>query len=605
METSFAKFQLPKGNPDSVFSFLKTYKQQLLLHSLGGIIYNTIIVAGPILLGKTLDAAAQLEKLGPSQARIKALALYCLSFVMVTTVFQYGRYLKRWYMLYMSNRIACDMRAGLISSVLRRPMKDLEQESVGDLMSRTVGDVEQVVATLKTTITEVWDTWLLMISYFIALLFYSPSITLLCAIPIPVAIFLAEAMRHPLYNFSLNNRKAASQVNSHLHRTLNGIHILRLFGREDLEQTRFQSFCRQQMNWNIKTNLLQIGMMPVYAMTASLGIIGVIGMCGTKVASGSWTIGQFTSYLAMFTAMSVRTQTAAKVFNQLHAAKASWDRIREKMRKGAPTLPNESENSISPLSPLLNAGSIQVRDLSFQYPNCQPKVLADISFSIPPGAFVGITGAVGSGKTALATVLTGLYPYQGSLTIAGQELSQINPSKRSQLLAYSGQDSFLFSTSIAENITFQFQAEIDLHDQKLQQAVYISALTEDLAVFSAGLATIVGEKGIRVSGGQRQRIALARAIYTQNPILILDDPFSAVDIGTEQKMIERLRNELPGTTILVFSHRLAAFTQADWIMVMQRGRLIEQGTHHDLVHQKGIYERIYTAQNWMESEAIV
>jgi ABC-type multidrug transport system fused ATPase/permease subunit len=214
------------------------------------------------------------------------------------------------------------------------------------------------------------------------------------------------------------------------------------------------------------------------------------------------------------------------------------------------------------------------------------------------GSLVGVTGAVGSGKSALACVFTGLYPYSGSVKVAGAELAELSSYAREELISYAAQDAFLFSTTIAENVAFG-EASPDL--ERVQQSLYLAALTEDLQLFPQGTNTVVGERGVRASGGQRQRIALARALYPNHPILVLDDPFSAVDIGTERRMIERLKQQMGTHTIFIFSHRLGAFADADYVLVLDHGRLAQQGTHQQLLAQDGIYQRIYQAQVWMES----
>ncbi len=229
-------------------------------------------------------------------------------------------------------------------------------------------------------------------------------------------------------------------------------------------------------------------------------------------------------------------------------------------------------------------------------------MLHDISFSVNKGDFIGITGPVGSGKSALATVLTGLYPYSGEITINGEKISDLSPAERSNIFAYSGEDGFLFTASIRQNISFRDNIELSSETDRLTESVHIAALSDDMELFPQGLDTIVGERGMRLSGGQRQRVSLARAIYSGNPILLLDDPFSAVDIGTEQKMIQRIRETLKGTTILIFSHRLASFTAANLIIVLDKGRIIEQGDHETLMSDGRIYQKIYSAQTWMGNE---
>ncbi len=597
-----ARFELPRVNPSSLISYLKKYRRQFIIQAAGGILYNTVIVAGPILLGKILDAALSLEQMGVSPARVRTLLFYATAFLLVTVLFQYCRYIKRWYLRDMSNRITGDMRAGLLNRTLSRPMAALDRESVGDLMSRSVGDVEQIVSTVQVTINEGWDTWLLMISYLVVLFIYDYRITLICSIPVPFAILVAETVRHPLYQLSLKSRQAAAIVNSHLQKTLNGLTILRLFGREEVERDRLAAFSRNLVIRNVRTNLLEIGMMPVYATLASLGVIGVIGLGGSKVVNGGWTIGAFTAYLTMFAAMAVRTWVAARVFNRFHTASASWARVKEKLAE-TPSLANDSvpPKTIG-IKSKSDAPYLQVNNLSFSFPGAKQKAIQDISFRVKSGDLVGVTGPVGSGKSALATVLTGLYPYHGEILVNGRDLSRLSSPEKTAAIAYSGQEAFLFSASIGQNITFKEKLETEAETRRLDEAVQLGALADDLVLFPQGLDTMVEERGVRLSGGQRQRVALARAIFSDSPILILDDPFSAVDIGTERRIITRMREGLKGKTIFIFSHRLAAFPGADKILVLDKGRLAEAGGHEELMKLGGIYQKIYSAQMWLERE---
>jgi ABC-type multidrug transport system fused ATPase/permease subunit len=599
-------FELPKEKPLNIISYLKKYSRMFWIEAVAGIIYNTVIVAGPILLGRMLDAAAALENSGVTPESVRTLLISTILFVLVTIFFQYARYIKRWYLRNMTNKIAGDMRAGLFKTVLSYPMAKLDRESVGDLMSRTVGDVEQIVATMQQTINESWDTLLLMISYFVVILYYDWRITLICSIPIPLAIWVAESVRHPLYSYSMNSRKAASVVTSHLQKTLTGINILRLFGRERVETERLKDYSTEQMRWNIRTALLQNGMMPAYATLASLGVIGVIGLGGKEVTLGNWTIGRFVAFLTMFSLMAARTWVAARVFNQWHAGKASWDRIKMKLAD----IVNEAAAKAVPVKTAIAVESsddppiLAADNLSFSFPGANRNCLEDISFTVNKGNFIGVTGPVGAGKSALAMVLTGIYPYAGKINVGGRDLTSYSESEKAAIFAYSGQDAFLFSVSIGENITFAPPPYSQDVQSRLDRAIYIAALREDMELFPQGLNTIVGERGIRLSGGQRQRIAVARAIFTGNPIFILDDPFSAVDIGTEKRMIERIRENLKDTTVIVFSHRLAAFTDAAKIFVLDKGKLTQQGNHRELTAIDGVYQKIYTAQTWMESERV-
>ncbi len=573
-------FGPPKGK-ETLPRYLFKYMPQFIVSSIGGIIYNTVIVLGPILLGNLIDAAG-----GGTGRQVMLSAVY---FVGVTAFFQLARFVKRWFMRDQFNRVACDLRQTFMERMLLRPLPELEKETVGDLMSRTVGDITLVVDTVMTTLNEGWDTWLLMISYFVALMFRDWKITLIASIMVPLTILLAQNMRHVLYKYSMAARKAASAVSGGLARYLDAAAVLRLFGRESSEAEGIRASFEKQADLNIKEMLLQQALLPVYSLIAGLGIVVVIAMGGNMVVNGHWTIGSFNAFLVMFIALSGRTRVAARVFNRWHGARAAWSRIKEKLIVFSDLPSQENDEK-------MDCRELRVKNLSFGFGGGD--ILHNISFTAKKGQIIGITGAVGSGKTSLAHALTGLYPYKGSIALDGTELSGLQAGERNGLISYAGHEQFLFSMSVRDNICFS-----DEEDEALDRALTASALTEDIARFDDGLDTLVGEKGMRVSGGQRQRIAMARAIYSGAPVLLLDDPFSAVDIATEAVIIERLKQDYKDRIVLLFTHRLTAFQNADDILVLDKGKIIAHGTHDSLMKEDGLYKDIYSAQVFMEGNA--
>lgn len=574
-------FGPPKGK-ETLLHYLTKYMPQFVISSVAGIIYNTAIVLGPIFLGRLLDAAG-----GGNGQKVLLSAIYLVG---VTALFQFARFVKRWYMRDQFNRVACDLRQTFVERILGRRLPELEQETVGDLMSRTVGDITLVVDTVMSTLNEGWDTWLLMISYFVVLMFRDWRITLLASVMVPVTIALAQRMRHVLYQYSMSARRAASSSNGGLYRYLDGVAVLRLFGREEAESEDIQGAFAEQSRFNIKEILLQQALLPIYALIAGLGVVVVVALGGHKVKMGEWTVGGFNAYLVMFIAFSGRTRVAARVFNRWHAARASWSRVQEKMNKQS--VPPQTGFSQS-----TECQTLKVSNLTFGLGGND--TLKGISLTAHKGQIIGITGAVGSGKTTLAHALTGLYPYEGSIALDNMELDQLSEGQRRDLVAYTGHEQFLFSMSIEENILFAGEGR-DVN--RLERALSAAALTHDLARFDDGLETKVGEKGVRVSGGQRQRIALARAIYSDASILLLDDPFSAVDIATEKEIIDHLKDEYRDRMVLLFTHRLTAFKHVDSILVLDQGRIAEQGTHAELMDASGLYAEIFSAQVFMEGE---
>lgn len=572
------KFSPPK-NKDKLLSYIIKYHKQFLITAVSGIFFNSAIVLGPIFQGKLLDAVV-------NSANMKGIVKAGLEFIGVTLAFQIGRFFKRFYVRDMANRMSGDMRIGIMESILAMDLNTVEKQKIGDMMSTTIGDVDIVVEAVRKTITELWDTWVLMIAYWMTLMYYDSKITLISTIPIPLVIILTQLMKNKVHSKSKAARKATSKSTIQIRRMISEVNILRLYGREEAEIERLGERLEDQANKNVKVTIFKNGLAPIYSALASLGIVVVIFLGGNKVIEGNWTIGTFTAYITMFLALAVRTTTAAKVFNIQQGAKASWDRVLGLINNES-QVEYKKEDSLKPQE-------ISIKNLSFKYPTSDEYAIKDISFKVSSGMIIGVTGSVGSGKSALALALTGLYDYDGSIFLDNVELKDIDYEQKLATTTYMGHDSFLFSDSLKNNITWN-----DDNTEKLGKVLNIASLEQDIASFENGINTQVGEKGTKVSGGQKQRIALARALYKDANILILDDPFSAVDINTEAKIIKKLRENREERTIFIFSHRLDAFKYMDMVLVLDKGKIVQRGTHNELINTDGIYSKIIDSQQFL------
>ncbi|MEW9094770.1 MAG: ABC transporter ATP-binding protein [Clostridiaceae bacterium] len=572
------KFAPPK-NSEKLLSYIIKYNKQFIFTAISGTLYNTIIVLGPIFQGKLLDSAI-------SSSSVWGIVKSGIEFILITLAFQVARFFKRYYVRDMANRISGDMRIGITESLLNKDLNTLEKQRVGDMMSTTIGDVDIVVEAVRKTITELWDTWVLMLAYFVALMIYDVKITLIASIPIPLSIFLAEFMKNFVQSKNKLARKANSKTTSQIRKMIAETSLLRLYGREEAELERLEEKLKDQSNKATIASVLKSGLGPIYSSLATIGIILVVALGSNEVIMGNWTIGTFTAFITMFTSLAARTTTAAKVFNVQQGAKASWERVKNLMEK------NNIEYDFK--DEILNPKEISIEKLSFKYPTSNQYAIEDLSLKVKEGMIIGVTGSVGSGKSALGLVLTGLYDYEGSIKFDGMELRDISSKDKCSGISYMGHNPFLFSESFRNNITWGVEEE-----DRLEKALDIASLKEDIKRLDHGLDTQVGEKGIKVSGGQKQRIALARALYKNSKIVILDDPFSAVDINTEAKIIEGLRKNVEDKIIFIFSHRLDAFKHTDKVLVLDKGKVVQQGTHEELVNVIGIYRKIVESQKFL------
>lgn len=606
---------------------------QVVLGSIMGIIMNTAIVLPAILLGWAIDAARAFERgeVGPGAVSSAALA-----FVGGTLLTEVPRIAKRWWLMTANARIQANIRADAWRGVIAWPMARLDRTPAGDVMARIIGDVEVLGLGVREFTIETWDTILFSLSLVVAMLVYDLHLTVLALLPVPVAMLLAKATGRWVASHTTASRQANASLTTGLQEHLAGIRVLRLFGRTGTAVERIDTLSEQQVEANLALVRLRAGLRPVYTTLMTAGVLLVIWQGGEKAASGAMTVGAFVAYLELYLRFVNRGFRVPQMINSIQGGAAAYARLRPLL---APPPPLDSEPpgasfraghiagiqepapdpSAVPPGPV----AVSLQGVTFRYSTATAPVLRDIWLDIPAGALVAVTGPVGAGKSALARVLLGLYPLEsGRVLFDGRPLEGIPVAERAARTGYLPQDPYLFSGTVRENIALGSATLRQAQDhapeaanvcQVLKSVVSYAALGEDLHTFPAGLETEIGERGVRVSGGQRQRLALARAMAASGPqapgLLILDDPFSALDLDTEAKIVAGLR-QLFGPpqpyaqrcTIMLFSHRLLAFPQADLVVVLDRGRILEQGTHAELSVGNGLYARIYRAQRLTSTE---
>jgi ABC-type bacteriocin/lantibiotic exporter with double-glycine peptidase domain len=329
-------------------------------------------------------------------------------------------------------------------------------------------------------------------------------------------------------------------------------------------------------------------MQPVYNAICLIGILVVVYLGGTKTIEGGWTVGVFSTYITMFIALALKASKASKLFNSVQKSQVSWKRIKTYL--GEYTAKEETMNLPKEKT------ALEVSGLGLRYGSGTEDVISNISFLGKQGEIIGVTGPVASGKTTLGLALSGMYPYLGSIKINGKELKEYSEYERSQMISYLGHQPQLFSDTIYENIAMGEALDLD-------PVLKDVCLEEDLKAMPEGTATLVGNAGIRLSGGQQARVALARALVKKPKIIILDDPFSAVDMKTEQTIIKNLKSKYQQSLIILISHRLAVFSKTNQIILLQNDKKAEYGTHEGLLRSSSLYSTIYRLQALGEGES--
>jgi ABC-type multidrug transport system fused ATPase/permease subunit len=597
---------------------------QLVLGSLAGIVMNTAVVLPAILLGRALDRALAFERGQAAAADVGWAALALLGGTLLTEI---PRMAKRWWLMTANARIRANVRADAFRGVLAWPMAELERRPLGDLMARIVGDVEVLGIGVRELTIETWDTLLFCLSFAVAMAVIDPRLTLASLLPLPLAMVLAHASGRWIARRTTRAREASAELTSTLQEQLAGVRVLRLFGRAHASVEQVARLSKQFARRNLDLVRLKSGLQPIYATIMIAGVVLVVWRGSERVVAGAMSVGGFVAYLELFLRLANRGHRVPQLVNSLQSAAAAYTRLRPLL---GPALPVAGEPRLAsfraghvagitrPMPPLghhrAGAVSLSLRDVAFQYPGAEAPVLSGLNLEIPAGALVAVTGPVGSGKSALARAILGVYPISaGSVRVDGRPLADLTDGERRGLVGYLPQEAWLFSGSVRRNVAFDPAgscADAGAH----RRALRLAAIEDDVAGFPRGLDTEIGEAGIRLSGGQRQRLALARALSAGGSrapaLLVLDDPFSAVDVATEAAIIASLREAFGSAappaqraTIILCSHRLAGFPHADVVLVLERGAVVEMGTHRELLAANGLYARIYRAQRAAESPA--
>jgi len=523
----------PIYRPDKIINYWKNEKFAVICIVIFGLGYNSATVLGPIYQGKLIDSLVRGDELS-------AVVLLAFTFVALIAAIQLMRYFKRFYIRRFANSTSATMRFMIYNNILHKSIFELDNENIGNLMTRAISDVDLCVEGMRKFTTEVFDTGVLMVAYYIAMLLYDVRITILASLFIPLAMLLAEKLKNIVYRYSIDYRSQSSYIAGITYDSIENAMLYRANGLEGQNRSKYSLELESLQNKAIKANLLENSMEPIYNVIAMLGIILVIYLGGSKVITGGWTVGIFSAYIIMFAAMADKAGKAARLVNSVQKSQISWQRIKPYLTdfqyKDTSYSPDKADTGLS------------VQNLSFAYPAGNEKIIDNITFEGRPGEIIGITGPIASGKSTLGLSLLGLYPYNGSIRINDKELRDYSEYERSQMIAYMGHKPQLLSDSIYNNITLG-------NEQDISQVLKDVCFDIDLQTMPDGINTMVGNSGIRLSGGQQARLALARTLFNHNKIIILDDPFAAVDMKTEEQIMENLRSNYKNSLIILISHR--------------------------------------------------
>ena len=567
-------------NPDKIKNYWIKEKKSVILLTLFGILYDVGMVARPIYQGKLIDALI-------AKVNFNNLIKLSLTFIFIIGMVQFFRDLKRYYVRQFANATTATMRFMIYNNILHKEEKELNDENMGSLMTKAISDVAVCVEGMRKSTTEVFDTGVLFITYLVTLLQYDVKITLYACIFIPAAVFIAEKMKKIIFKFTKAYRSQLSQVSDITYDRIDNAILYRLYGREADNRVVYEEELEDFEKKAIVANIWENAMQPIYNVIAMGGIVFVIIMAGEKVYEGSFTVGVFSAYISIFTIMAAKASRIARLFNTIQKSSVSWKRIKPFLKEY-----KEIDKTRGIIS---KETKLEIENLYLKYDKSSDYIIKNLNFKARENNIVGITGPIGCGKSTLGRVFLGNINYEGSIKIDNKELRDYSEYERSKIISYMGHDAHLISDTIYNNITMG-------DDGDISHVLKMVCFDEDLKSMENGIETLVGNGGVRLSGGQQARIALARTLYHKNKILILDDPFSAVDMKTEKNIIDNLRANYGDCLILLISHRLAIFKYLNQIILINEDKTLEYGNHQKLIENSKLYNQLYLLQQRKESD---
>ena len=559
---------------DRILSYFKEEWKVLLIITVSGFIYNLGLLFGPWFEGKM---AGCLIDILAKNAVYKDMLILVIAYVISIGVVQVSRYIKRFYVRRFANNVNRRMKKILYGTLVLKSRTELEGEGMGDIMTKAILDVDDCAEGMRKFTTEIFDTGVALAAYAGMLLVYDVRLALIAMIFPPISYIIAEKMKVIVQKTGSAYKKQSGILsNATLDRASNAI-TYRVYGRVADRKNAYEDNLAEYEKSAIYANIWNSSLTPLYRIISMMGILFILYF-GSRNVLGTgwrtWDIAAFTTFLACFIKLSDKSSKAAKLFNAVHKAQVSWKRIKPLMVIQAKDTDCKNQTS----------GRLEVQNLSFTYPDGK-NVYNGISFTAEPGQIIGVTGPVASGKSTFGRTFLCEYPYEGSIRYNGCELRNAADNVRSGIISYLGHDPELFNDSVRNNVLLG-------DDYDVFEYLRAVCMDKEVEAMEQGADTIIGSEGIRLSGGQAQRIALARMLCHKKLVLVLDDPFSALDRNTEEQIYKKLKDMASDNIVILISHRLYMFPKMDKVIWMDAGKA-NVGTHKELMLECPGYRKMY------------
>jgi len=568
-----------------LYPYLKKYRRGFMVGTLCVLLLNGIAVQSPQVIRVALD---YLQKGGRSSQKLVFYALLMVAIALSKGIFQF---LTRWIVIGISRDIEFDLRNDLFEHLERLSYPYYQRTRTGDIMARATNDLNAVRMLLGPAIMYSANTLVFTAGALIYMMKISPKLTLYTFLPLPVASIVIQYFGRQIHERFEKIQAMFSDISARAQENFSGARVIRAYVQETAEVRQFEAANTEYIARSLPLARLMGLLWPTLEFTLGLAVVLVLWLGGRQVLSNRISIGDFGAFLTYMVQLTWPVIALGWVINIFQRGTASLKRIDEIMQE-EPEITDEPSVLLAGPPDAELRGEIEFHRLNFAY-NGTP-VLYDANLKIPEGSSLAIVGPTGSGKTTLVNLIPRVYDAEpGAIVIDGHLIREFPLQFLRRHIGFVPQETFLFSDTVRENIAFGVE---DATDEEVRAAAEAANIAADIESFPDQYQTMVGERGIALSGGQKQRIAIARALIRNPRILILDDALSSVDTQTEDKILNHLREVMRGRTTIFISHRVSTVRNADRIAVLHGGRIVELGTHDELIAREGYYTDLYNKQ---------